>query len=365
MNAVPATTLAESRIPRSRRLSSLAGALVGTAVGDSIGLPMEGLSRRRQQRLFPGPLHQQLLGRYGMISDDTEHTIMVAQSLLEHPNDATLFQRSLAWKLRWWFVALPAGVGFATARSIAKLWLGFPPARSGVMSAGNGPAMRSAIIGAYFANDQARRRQFAEAGTLITHRDPRASTAALAVAETAAWMTTENHEITSLIQTLQQLDASTEWRGLVDELRTAFSENRTIADFAVRIGATSGVSGYAFQTVPVSIYAALRYRDDFRSALVEAVACGGDTDTVGAITGALVGCNVGIEGIPAKWRERLVDWPRSVALISSISEALNRQIETGATQGAVQYGWPAVPLRNLLFLVIVLFHGFRRLLPPY
>ena len=79
----------------------LAGILLGTAVGDSVGLPAEGLSPSRRQRLLPGSWrHRFLLGR-GMISDDTEHTLMVAQSLLTHPDDATAFGRSLAWRLRW------------------------------------------------------------------------------------------------------------------------------------------------------------------------------------------------------------------------------------------------------------------------
>src|SRR3954465_809146 len=97
---------------------SLAGVLVGTAVGDALGLPLEGLSRRRQARLFPPPLrHRFALGR-GMISDDTEHTFVVAQSLLDSPDDPARFQRQLARRLRWWLAALPAGIGFATLRAI-------------------------------------------------------------------------------------------------------------------------------------------------------------------------------------------------------------------------------------------------------
>ena len=84
----------------------LAGILLGTAVGDSVGLPAEGLSPRRRQRLLPGPWRQRFLFGRGMISDDTEHTLMVAQSLLKHPDDAAAFGRSLAWRLRWWFLGL-------------------------------------------------------------------------------------------------------------------------------------------------------------------------------------------------------------------------------------------------------------------
>ena len=38
-----------------------------------------------------------------------------------------LMQRSLAWRLRWWLLGLPAGAGMATARAICKLWHGAFP----------------------------------------------------------------------------------------------------------------------------------------------------------------------------------------------------------------------------------------------
>src|SRR6185436_14806633 len=114
--------------------------LLGCAVGDSIGLPREGLSPRRAQRLFgSGPLTHRLVFGRGMISDDTEHACMTMQALLASNGDVDRFRRSLAWRLRGWLVTLPAGIGWATLRSIVKLWLGFS---GGVSSAGNGPAMR-------------------------------------------------------------------------------------------------------------------------------------------------------------------------------------------------------------------------------
>ena len=59
----------------------LRGLLVGTAVGDALGLPAEGLSRQRVHRLYRGRWRHRLLFGRGMISDDTEHTLFVAQSL--------------------------------------------------------------------------------------------------------------------------------------------------------------------------------------------------------------------------------------------------------------------------------------------
>ncbi len=133
----------------------LLGCILGTAVGDAIGLPREGVGRRRGERLFgSSPLeHRLILGR-GLCSDDTEHTIMVAQALTATGGSPQAFARNFAWRLRWWFLRLPAGVGLGTLRACLKLWVGVKPHRSGVRSAGNGPAMRSALLGLAARNDQ-------------------------------------------------------------------------------------------------------------------------------------------------------------------------------------------------------------------
>src|SRR4051812_41680587 len=157
------------------------GVLLGTAVGDALGLPAENISPARLRRLWRDEWRMRFILGRGMISDDTEHTLMVAQAMLAHPHDVSRFQRSLSWKLRWWFLALPAGVGFATARACSKLWFGFPANRSGVASGGSGPAMRSAIIGAFFAEQPEQRREFVRAASQLTHRGWQAETAALAV----------------------------------------------------------------------------------------------------------------------------------------------------------------------------------------
>ena len=132
----------------------LQGLLIGTAVGDALGLPAEGLSRRRVQRLYQGHWRHRLIFGRGMISDDTEHTIFVAQGLLRHPDSPERFARCLGWSLRGWLLSLPAGIGFATLRAILKLWLGFPPNHSGVYSAGNGGSRSSARSSPMIRNNE-------------------------------------------------------------------------------------------------------------------------------------------------------------------------------------------------------------------
>ena len=100
-----------------------AGLLLGTAVGDALGLPAENLSAQRIRRLWKGQWKMRFIFGRGMVSDDTEHTLMVAQALLSESKDAAEFQRILAWKFRWWFVGLPGGVGLATAKACLKLWI--------------------------------------------------------------------------------------------------------------------------------------------------------------------------------------------------------------------------------------------------
>jgi ADP-ribosylglycohydrolase len=91
--------------------------LFGSAVGDSLRLPSEGLSPLRRNQMMPDPWRHRFFFGRGMISDDTEHAIFVAQSLLKHPNNPSAFQRSLAWHLPWWLLGLLAGIRLATLRA--------------------------------------------------------------------------------------------------------------------------------------------------------------------------------------------------------------------------------------------------------
>ena len=93
---------------------TIIGCLLGTATGDALGLPYEGLGEKRARKLFPDVTrHHFLLGR-GMVSDDTEHTCFVAEALILAHSDPNQFEKILARSLRWWLIGLPAGVGFAT-----------------------------------------------------------------------------------------------------------------------------------------------------------------------------------------------------------------------------------------------------------
>lgn len=343
------------------------GALLGTAVGDALGLPAENLSPSRIRQRWKEEWRMRFVLGRGMISDDTEHTLLVAQAILRQPQDGAAFQRTLAWQLRWWFAGLPGGVGLATAKACLRLWLGFPPDKAAVRSAGSGPAMRSAVIGVYFANDPVKRRDFVIASSRLTHRGWPAETAALAVAECAALtVRCQGHPLAGeVLPTLANLCEEAEWQAVLSKLAAALASDLSVGEFARTLGLTQGVTGYALHVVPIAIYAWMKHPGDFRAALVAALECGGDTDTVGAIVGGLMGAQVGERGIPPGWRESLWEWPRSVSFMTRVGCRLGDQAASSIPLGPMPWFWPGVAARNLVFLVIVLVHGLRRLAPPY
>jgi ADP-ribosyl-[dinitrogen reductase] hydrolase len=348
--------------------SSFTGLILGQAVGDALGLPWEGLSRRRAVKIFTTPdRHRFLFGR-GMISDDTEHACMTAQALLAHPDDPVLFARSLGWKLRWWLAALPAGIGFATLRAIMKLWVGVSPSASGVFSAGNGPAMRAPVIGVFFREDPAALRQYIKASTRLTHIDPKAEEGALVIACSARWAVmgrTVNDAPLHLLDLLSKEVADPELIDLLERVARGLAGDLSVVEFADSLGLDEGVSGYIYHTVPVVLFAFLRHLGDFDRTVKSVIALGGDADSTGAIAGALAGAASGYEGIPDHLVKDIVDWPRSVSWMKTLADRLALSGPAGAPQGQIGLFWPGIVPRNIIFLVTVLVHGFRRLLPPY
>lgn len=347
---------------------AITGCLLGTAIGDAVGLACEGLPQRRQARVFPGLDGPRLLGRRGMVSDDTEHACLVAQALVEAAGDPDLFADSLAKRLRGWLLGLPAGIGWATLRATLKLCVGVPPSRSGVHSAGNGPAMRSALLGVWSGDDPARLRALVRASARITHTDPRAEVGALAVAVAAHLSSERAPDLpTAFVRALETMLGADDagFLGLARRAAASASAGEATQDFAASAGAGAGVSGYVYQTVPVALHAWLSYPDDYKRAVLAVVHCGGDTDTTGAIVGALAGAGVGSAGIPAEWQAALWEYPRSIDWMARLGGQLAEVRADGQARRPLSLTIVPLAARNLFFAAVVLAHGFRRLLPPY
>jgi ADP-ribosylglycohydrolase len=360
----------------------LHGTLLGTAYGDATGLPFENLSPRRVAALAGAgnDIRYGLLPGFGIISDDTEHAILVAQAVTQATDDTAAFRHVLAKSLRWWLASLPPGVGSATLRSILRLWVGVSPERSGVMSAGNGPSMRAPVIGVLFRDKPETRIAYVRASTKLTHADPKAEIAAHACARLAAcaangqfvsgvpipWATVRRELLLAAKDAghLPCVDADA-WSSAVKALGTHADNKTPPLQAAADIFGPSGPSGYSLQSIPAAVYAWWWHHDDPVAAVETAIRMGGDTDSVAALAGAMVGAGTGVRAFPSDLVAGMRDWPRGHSLIARIAENAAAAVNEERNRKPVPYPlWP-LPFRNIVIFLVVVCHVFRRLGPPY
>ncbi len=357
-----------------RKLQSIVGCLSGTAVGEALGLPYQGLSRNKIYK-FATPIRgHSLIFNKGMISTNTEHTCMVAQSLIVSGGDEAKFTHSLAWRLRYSLLGLPGGISLASLKSILNLWQF--SSSDAINSADNKAAARSAIIGVCYGDNQEKLCSLVKASTLITHNNSKAELGAIAVAVAAylasrqAWVspqdyyqTLQNYLSTRSAKSLEIETAA--FLSIIQQACRSAEKKETGFAFADKSANKTGVSSYVYDSIPLVIQIWLRYQDSYSSGVREIIYLGGNTDTAAAIVGGIIGSAVGQAGISKKWQDNILDFPRSLNWIESLGERLAKTCEEGITQPALSLAFYLIPLRNFLFWAVILFHLFYRLIPPY
>lgn len=285
-------------------LDQFVGCMVGLATGDALGAPHEG-----------GPLERLLWKMIGKTSDghirwtdDTQMALDLACSLLTddgiRPDAlASRFASSYRWN---------RGYGPGTAKVLKQIRRGksWQTANSSVYpdgSYGNGAAMRSPVLGLYFAGDTDAISRSTKESAVVTHSHPLGIEAAIviALATNSFLLGVESQELLSY---LISVSSRPEIR---DRLAMAASWVNTNAsptpqEVASRLG--SGVS--AQTSCPTAIYVALRHRNEtFERMMQFTIACRGDVDTIGAMAGALWGASRGsseLPSIPLESRDEIV-----------------------------------------------------------
>jgi ADP-ribosyl-[dinitrogen reductase] hydrolase len=335
----------------------LTGTLLGTALGDALGLPAEGMSAAAIRKRWGEMDSFHLLGRTGYVSDDTEQAALLAESLIRHPDDpercAAAFRRALVA----WFARLPFGVGLATVRASVRAMVGIRP--SGVLSAGNGAAMRAAPVGVFFRDDAAARRAFGQAVAEVTHRDSRAVDGALYVAELAAGCARSTPDSTrdALVRAAILPEFTPALREALQQALDLAGSGASAQEAASRIG----TSGYVLHSTAWATFAFLRSGDHSLNALRLVISAGGDTDSTGAIVGAWVGALHGEAELPALV-ERIHNGPFGPAHLRALASAL-AGTSTGTSALVPRFSAPVALARNLALMPVILAHGFRRLAP--
>jgi ADP-ribosylglycohydrolase len=336
----------------------LAGTLLGTALGDALGIAAEGMPARAIARRFGRVERYHLLGSMGFVSDDTEQAALVAQSLARHPEDPEQCARDFRQALLGWFCRLPWGIGRATVRACARIAMGLP--ESGVPSAGNGAAMRAAIIGAVFRDQPRERQAFGTAIARVTHTDARAIEGALYVAELAAVCArlpsgsppASGAEAARRVVREASLGAALD---RAQELALQGASTMEVAD-------TLKTTGFVVHTVPFAAFCFLRHGEDPLGALAETISAGGDTDSIAAIVGGWLGALHGEAGLPGALIRQIHNGPFGPTHLRALASCLAARRE-GRSAAVPGYSAPAALARNLMLYPVILGHGLRRLLP--
>ncbi len=293
------------------------GALLGAAAGESLGAPHEG---KRAEEV--GPLREITAGgrwAAGEPTDDIDLTLALLRSIVARRR---FDQDDAARQYLEWFSRGPKDVGLLTRASLENLRAGESPGQasalawedSGRHAAGNGSVMCCAPIGLLHLRALEGLADDAAGASRITHHDPRCVGGCVAVATAIALLVRGGRDAEEAIA--QAADAA---GAVSDEVRAAVERgaSRRPADIAV----DGDDRGYVLRTVEIA-FSALAAGPSFEEGLVSVVARGGDTDTNGAVGGALLGAKHGKGRIPERWLRPLT----AGAELASLGEQLYRQL---------------------------------------
>lgn len=308
------------------------GCLLGKAIGDILGAGVEGWPAALIQARFEQVRDFLDTDRgFGRYTDDTQMAIALAKSLVESGHvDPAHAARSYADAFEPW-----RGYG-ATAHSVIRALrqnadyretgrLHFPAG-----SFGNGGAMRIAPVGLVYRNaSNGQLRRAVQDALLCTHVHPEAVDGAFIQAKAVAFACTASagsFDPVTFLQELARLSEEDSIRQRLEFLSDALASRLSDEDVIDRVG--NGVR--TREAVAAALWAFARQWSEPEQCVIRAVGLGGDTDTIGAMAGALAGALHGTSWIPQRWfdniengtdgRDQIVDLARQLAALEIVDE---------------------------------------------
>jgi len=283
--------------------SRFLGSLVGTGVGDAVGASFEGWHRVSLEQI-------QAIGERRKVltyTDDTHMMIGVAESLIRSKGfnggdmARTFIQNYELEPFRGYGPGPPRifrmiRAGEAWDKAAQKLYCGG--------SYGNGSAMRVAPIGVFYHDDLEMVREVAHKSSQITHAHNLGKEGAALQACAIALVTNLQSQVLdpySFLAKIVDYVQDEVYRQKLSRVKELLASPEDRTTVVIELG--NGIE--AFNSVPTAIYSFLAHPDSFAEAILYAISLGGDTDTIGAMTGAISGAYLGIESIPDGWRNKL------------------------------------------------------------
>jgi ADP-ribosyl-[dinitrogen reductase] hydrolase len=298
------------------------GTLLGLACGDALGRPLEFKSSAqiasehgRVTEMLGHGTHGQPTGT---VTDDTDMMLCIGRSLAEQQ---AFDGQDIADRFAEWYDDGPFDIGLMTADAISEYQSGTSwrdagrevwQRRSEGSNAGNGSIMRCAPHAIAFAEEPDTLERVSKQSSAITHHDPRCQYGCVLLNQTIAGFLRGAES--PLADAIARVDGDGP-----DELVETI---RLVPDLVDEPQLEN--TGYVVHTLQTSLYDALT-ADSAEEAIVTSVNRGGDTDTLGAVTGSLAGARFGASELPDRWLET-VEYREDLAL-------LGQALATGQLRG--------------------------------
>ena len=310
------------------RFSHAHGALAGLALGDALGMPTQAMSPEQIRAVYgriTGLVDGDASQPYapgmpaGSVTDDTEQALLIASLLVRGRGsssgrvalNAVEFAHAL---LAWEDSMIERGsldlLGPSTKAALERVRAGEDPLTVGGAGTTNGAAMRVTPIGIAVSTEDPE--AFAEAvwsSCRVTHATRQGFQSAALVAAAVSMgidtVRTPSPDLRSLLwKAVTYVDSLPE-RGAWTPDPDVVAATRRAMQLAVNPASSSleclveqvGTSVASAQAIPMAF--ALLARDPSPQALLDAANIGGDTDTIGAIAGAILGAALGVQVLPA------------------------------------------------------------------
>lgn len=307
-------------------------ALLGVAVGDALGVPVEYIKR---EELEDNPVTDMIgYGTYnlppGTWSDDSSLTFCLAEALTNEFDLNTIGQNFIKWYKDnlWTARGNVFDIGEITKKAIKNLEKGVKPEKAGLISEnsnGNGSLMRILPLVFYIFNKPVEERFSITAKvSSITHGHIRSVIACFYYLEFARYIILgkDRFETYKLLQ--QEVPYFLKSQSIDLEEIAQFSRLLESNISAIPKKQISS-SGYVLHALEASIWCLLN-TDNYKKAVLKAVNLGEDTDTTAAVTGGLAGLVFGLDSIPKKWLKQIARYEDIISLSERLAERLRVNI---------------------------------------
>lgn len=300
------------------------GSLLGLITGDALGFPYEFLSKEQITEPITGFMYDEHI-----FTDDSSMTLCTVEALLNHGYNlqeiGKLFQK---WFNEGYWSPdgeSTIGIGMGVAESLTrmkKLNLTTNPELAGntyELSNGNGSLMRILPIILYSLHlDDKKLLEQVHAVSSITHAHPRSQMACGIFALFIKKLFLNNDKRTAFVEAVSD---SREYYSTIFPKEIKYFERILSCSLFKLPMEDVKTTGYVIDTLEAALWCTL-HNSNFEDTLLTAVNLGGDTDTIGAVTGALAGCLYGYSAIPQTWLNKIIRINDATKLIDKFTNLL-------------------------------------------